>query len=129
MRNTIAAVLILFFLASCDEQSVDNPPPSTYQLKQNFPNPFSDTTVIEYGVPVVGNSTGPHLRVAVFDRYYDRQVVLLDSINHPAGTFRLYWKPYQKNPAGLYYIELQQITHSFLFSSSETLKRIVTIKK
>ena len=53
----------VFFLLACASlscQDITGPHPQYYELNQNWPNPFSDTTRIAYGVPSVGgNSLGP----------------------------------------------------------------------
>ncbi|MDP1678128.1 MAG: hypothetical protein Q8L88_14830 [Bacteroidota bacterium] len=123
MRNIIIAIIIGFFLASCGEQAVDNPPPESFELSQNFPNPFTDTTVIDYGVPNFSSQSGPRVRVAIYDRFNELVELLVEKNNHSAGKFRINWRPFNKNPSGLYYIELQ------VGNSEETFKRIAAIKK
>lgn len=112
MKYLLLCILVLPFV-SCQETV--NTPSSSYELKQNYPNPFTDTTVIVYGIPPVGSSSiGPHVRVVVNDRFNCTQATLVDNINHPAGhDFRVVWNGrgpnYQKSPPGIYYIELQQL--------------------
>ncbi len=107
-------VMLAVLLMSCGVQEVVNDPPSTYTLSQNYPNPFTDSTRIDYGVPAAGQGVaGPYLRLIVYDRFQQRQAVLMEKSNHPAGTFSLLWSGIGYNaakvPPGLYYIELQQI--------------------
>jgi len=112
MKFIFIAVLGFCFI-SC--QDVINIPPPSYDLKQNYPNPFTDTTWIIYGVPAVGgNSTGPRVRLVVKDRFNHTEATLVDVSNHFAGYDTVLWNGrganYQKVPAGIYYIELQQIS-------------------
>lgn len=112
MKQVFIIVCALCFI-SC--QGVTNTPPATYEMEQNYPNPFTDTTVIHYGIPYAGqNSFGPHIRIVVNDRFNSTQAVLLDAKNHSAGSdFRLVWNGrgsgYHQVPPGIYYIELQQL--------------------
>jgi hypothetical protein len=125
MKHAFLLILAFSFI-SCQETV--NTPPSTYELKQNYPNPFTDTTVVLYGVPSAGPSaTGPWIRVVVNDRFNHTQAILVDTRNHPAGhDFKAVWNGrganYQKAPAGIYYIELQQ-------GNSYVLGRRVALKQ
>jgi hypothetical protein len=114
MKYAYLGIIFLFFI-SCKDQAINNPPPPAYDLKQNYPNPFTDTTWIIYGVPSVGpNATGPWVRVVIKDRFNQTEATLVDTHNHPAGYDTVIWTGrganYQKVPAGIYYIELQQLT-------------------
>lgn len=126
MKQLLLVLCTVLLLASCEEQQIVGVPPNSYELKQNRPNPFIDTTLIEFGIPNVSSSP-PRIRISIYNRFHDRIAVLRDSSNHPAGTFMIGWKPYNNYPSGMYYIELQQITG--IFQSNVVLKRIVTIKK
>jgi hypothetical protein len=125
MRSILVAFCLTMLFGSCDDQEIVGIPPNAYELKQNQPNPFSDTTYIEYGIPSVGKNP-PRIRVTVYNRYQDRVVILRDSSKHPAGVFALTWKPYNTCSAGLYYIELQEVD---IFGGGEVLKRIAAIKR
>ena len=129
----IIAILAIL-LISCGEQEIANPAPSTYELNQNYPNPFTDTTVIEYGVPDVRPSTGPWVRMTVFDRFNIKQIVLIDRADFPAGRFKVTWNGIGLNgakvPAGIYYVELEQVNvETGLAEEVFTVGRIVAIKK
>jgi hypothetical protein len=125
MRLLLSMFSIMFLFASCAEQDIVGIPPDSFELKQNFPNPFVDTTRIEYGVPSVGTNP-PRIRIAVYNRFLDRIDILRDSNNHPAGMFSITWKPFSEQTPGLYYVELQQMT---LFGGAIPLKRIAMIKR
>jgi hypothetical protein len=123
----ILLCLFAFFCISC--QQIVNPPPDTYELLQNFPNPFTDTTVILYGIPFVGSgATGPSIRVAIYDRFNIIQAVLVNTKNHPAGSnFRTVWngRGYnnQKVPPGIYSVELQQSDDQIVLARCVALKQ------
>lgn len=131
----LISILIIFLVSSCAEQIIDNPPPSTYELKQNYPNPFSDSTVVEYGIPAVpAGSIGPHIKLVVYDRFQRKQQTLVNLPNHPAGKFKKTWNGNGINgfkvPAGIYYILLMQDNNTFLeYDETEVLLRIATFKQ
>jgi len=119
MKYVFLCAIVLVFI-SCKDQAIDNTPPLGYDLKQNFPNPFTDTTWIIYGVPFAGtNATGPWVRLVIKDRFDHTEATLVDTHNHPAGYDTVLWTGrganYQKVPAGIYYIELQQLTEGDVF--------------
>jgi hypothetical protein len=105
--------LIAVTLIACQE-TINEPAP-TYQLSQNFPNPFTDTTIIYYGIPLIGSgSKGPWIRIVVNDRFNQTFAILVDNYNHPAcSNQKIVWNSrgsnYEKAPSGIYYIELQQL--------------------
>jgi hypothetical protein len=114
MKYLILCVFAFCSLA-CQNQDIVNTPPATYEMSQNFPNPFTDTTTVYYGVPYVGgNAPGPTVRLVVNDRFNKTVATLVDTRNHSAGSnFKAVWNGrgsnYQKAPVGIYYIELQQL--------------------
>ncbi|GEM_PF-1464181 len=131
-------LIIAFFsllLSSCAEQQIVNAPPSTYYLDQNFPNPFKDSTVVEYGIPYVEpNNPAPWIRIVVLDRFNELQATLVDNPNHPAGSnFRVTWDALGANgftvPTGVYYIELEQLRFPAGSGDVAVLKRIAALKQ
>jgi len=128
--------LIAFFsllISSCAEQQIANPPPSTSELKQNYPNPFTDSTVIEYGVPDVRPNAAPWIRLIVVDRFNQTQAILVDNGAQPAGNFKATWYGRGANgftaPAGVYYVELHQLNFPGEGESNLTLLRIAALKQ
>ncbi|MEE8501585.1 MAG: T9SS type A sorting domain-containing protein, partial [Kiloniellales bacterium] len=73
--------------------------PSDYQLEQNYPNPFSATTFIQYAVPAPA-----HVSLSVFDVLGRRVSVLVDGAK-PAGTHRASFNA-AGLPNGLYFYRL-----------------------
>ncbi|HTY11814.1 MAG TPA: hypothetical protein VMF88_12170 [Bacteroidota bacterium] len=127
----IASCALLF--SSCAEQQIANPPPSTYELKQNYPNPFTDSTVIEYGIPDVRPSAAPWIRLVVVDRFNQTQAILVDNGAQEAGNFKVTWYGQGANgftaPAGVYYIELDQLNFPGGVGDVFTLLRIAALKQ
>ena len=129
VRMKHLSFFIAFFsllLSSCAEQQIANNPPATYELKQNYPNPFTDSTRIVYGVPDVRPSAAPWIRLVVFDRFNQQQAILVDNAAHPAETDTITWSGNGANgfpvPTGVYYIEMEQIN-----ISGPSLEQEVTI--
>jgi hypothetical protein len=127
MRSVFFALLACAFV-SC--QDTTGPHPESYELNQNWPNPFTDTTNIYYGVPSVGGNTiGPHVRLVVYDRFENVEKMLVDQINHPAARDTVIWNgynaKYEKSPVGVYYIELQTLDNT----GTTVQKRIAVLKQ
>lgn len=123
-------MICIALFTGCAEQLVNNPPPATYELKQNYPNPFVDSTVVEYGIPFLGtNMSGPYIKIIVYDRFHRKQTTLVDQVNHAAGQFKVTWYGNGINGVkvspGIYYIELHQ-NHAF-FSDNDPVEVIVRI--
>ncbi|NUN70082.1 MAG: hypothetical protein HUU02_10270 [Bacteroidetes bacterium] len=125
MRNMTLYLAAVLLFGSCGDQDELGIPPEAFELKQNAPNPFTDTTLIQYGIPTTAK-VPPHIRVVVFNRLNDRIATLRDSSSHPAGMFNLTWQPGATQPAGIYYIELQTIDR---FESASAMKRIAILKQ
>jgi hypothetical protein len=130
MKNLAAALFTIFLFSSCADQVIDNPPPASYELKQNYPNPFIDSTVIEYGIPFFGtNMQGPYIKIIAYDRFRRKQATLKDQPNHPAGQFAVTWNGRGVNgikvPAGIYYVELHQ--NNAFFSDNDPVEVVLQI--
>lgn len=138
MKNGFAVVLTFFslFFFSCADQEIIGIPPETYVLKQNYPNPFTDSTRIIYGVPYVGEgNSAPWVRLVIYDRFLQQQVILVDDHARPAKTDTVLWTGYGINgakvSAGLYYIELQQVNGTFSDNENDVnvVRRITALKR
>lgn len=130
MKLLLAALITLFIFSSCADQVIDNPPPASYELKQNYPNPFVDSTVVEYGIIYAGsNMQGPYIKVIVFDRFRRKQATLVEQNNHPAGQFSVTWNGRGVNgfkvPAGIYHIELHK--NNAYFGDNDPVEVILQI--
>lgn len=105
----ISAVVLLLLAYACSNPTSIGPVPNSFQLNQNWPNPFTDTTTVEYGVPA--SASGEHLILQVFDIHRTPIRVLENTVNHPAGTFQVTWdgrdQNFQRVAPGVYVIELR----------------------
>lgn len=123
-----ASLLPLFgwlLIAACGEPVGVVPP--TYQLQQNYLNPFQDTTRIDYGIPGTGTSD---IRLVVYDINKAQVKVLVYNIFHSPGSFSVVWDgrddSYARVPKGLYLIELSGPTGNF--NEPTTYGRVVAVK-
>lgn len=74
--------------------------PSSYNLSQNFPNPFNPSTKIKYSVPQISP-----VQIKVFN-ILGREVTTLVNEEKLAGTYELIW--YAENlPSGIYPYQLR----------------------
>jgi hypothetical protein len=79
---------------------VEEAHPATYQLAQNYPNPFKPTTTLTYAIP-----ESQHVRLTVYD-LLGRQVAVLVEGRRPPGRYQVHFDA-KGLPSGVYYIELQ----------------------
>ncbi len=107
--------LLPAFLLSCRQSPVgpvagNGNVPLNFFIHQNYPNPFRDTTWIEYGVPSAGLNYTSFVSVLVFDKFHTPVRTLSYNHSHPAGTYTLIWDgrddDYKKSPPGIYIIEM-----------------------
>ena len=79
--------------------------PEGYALKQNYPNPFSRRTIIEYEMGQTG-----HALVQVFD-LLGRRVATLVNADMPSGVHQIEWDGRTDNGAvaanGVYFYRMQ----------------------
>jgi hypothetical protein len=70
---------------------------SGYGIRQNYPNPFSEFTNIEYSLVSPG-----HAEISVFDALGAKICILTDEWLEP-GNYSLQWTPPESLKSGLYY--------------------------
>ncbi len=79
--------------------------PSEFGLNQNFPNPFSLSTVIQMEVPRKAN-----LNLEIYDFLGKKIAVLIDGEMYDAGTYSVSWDGRNNNgefvPNGVYFYKL-----------------------
>jgi hypothetical protein len=124
MKNKIiilvqsCVILVLLVHVSCKgpttgPQIGTGPIPATFFLKQNYPNPFKDTTNIEYGIPSTGGSNSL-VTIVVYDLFRKEMRTLVYNYSHPPGIFQTKWDGLDSKgiavPSGLYIIEMQGFT-------------------
>jgi hypothetical protein len=127
---TVAVILTVIATSSCTypttgPQASNGTPPPEFYLKQNYPNPFPDTTTIDYGVPATGGS-GSTVTVIVYDRFHEAVRVLVYNRSHPSGTYTTRWDGKNARginaPPGVYIIEMAG------YSPESTLLRQIAVK-
>jgi hypothetical protein len=72
----------------------------TYYLGQNYPNPFSQQTYIEYYLPKTGRAT-----ISIYNSLGMEVYVLVNELLS-AGSYKTKWTP-TAFPSGLYYYQLR----------------------
>jgi hypothetical protein len=73
----------------------------SYRLDQNYPNPFSNHTSINYKITSAAN-----VQIKVFD-VYGREVVCLVNQYQKPGNYNAYFNPQQLSvPSGIYYCRM-----------------------
>ena len=127
-------LFLTLLLWSCGTQDTIGNPPTDFVLSQNFPNPFTDTTVIVYGVPQsLKGQHGPTIRLIVKDRFNIKLRTLKEGSNYPAILDTAVWDGRGANNikaiSGIYYIELQRYMFSDENTGWEVLKRVVALKQ
>jgi hypothetical protein len=79
--------------------------PKTFELEQNFPNPFNPDTKIAYSLPEAGR-----VEITVFDIRGRILNTLLDGVQ-PAGSHEIRWNGTDSSgnavPAGIYFYKMR----------------------
>ncbi len=78
--------------------------PKTYELGNNYPNPFNPSTTIEYALPTAGN-----VSIEVFNTMGQKVRTLVDA-HQPAGRYTVQWDGHdsigQVAKSGLYFYRM-----------------------
>jgi len=83
-----------------DEVEVDVNGPLTFDLTQNYPNPFNPTTNIKYSVPETGN-----IKLSVYNTVGEEVAILVDGFSE-SGFFEVSFNA-SGMPSGVYLYKLQ----------------------
>lgn len=132
MKLLLLSFSVLFLFGSCinepttgPQSSIGTPPPDFF-MEQNYPNPFKDTTVVKFGVPVSGGSSSS-VSIVVYDGLMEPVRTLVSNSSHPAGVFLARWSGINSRgvqvPAGTYTIEMKG------YIPQATIIRVLAIKK
>ncbi len=97
VRTAITNARVKYNSITSIKQTVQNP--ITYNLGQNFPNPFNPTTVIKYSLPAAGNVT-----IKIFDILGNEVMTLLDE-NKAPGNYSAIFNA-KGLPSGVYLYKL-----------------------
>jgi len=73
--------------------------PTSYELSQNFPNPFNPSTTIQFALPQAGRVT-----LKVYDVLGREEATLVDT-DMPAGNFSVRWNAAQ-SASGVYFFRI-----------------------
>lgn len=82
-------------------RSVENVPGKVFELRQNWPNPFSGSTTLEYWIPVRSRVV-----VRVYDMLGRHVKTLVDRNGHDPGVHRMEWAPSSLS-SGVYVVLLE----------------------
>ena len=74
--------------------------PATYDLKQNFPNPFNPLTVIEFHLPQSG-----YTEISIYNILGEKVATLTDGYLQ-AGVYRVSWNAVNQ-PSGIYFYRIR----------------------
>jgi len=105
--NKMSPNIAAWTKGSSDAVGGDEEPvlPASYALKQNHPNPFNPTTIIEYTLPRQSRVT-----ISVYNIAGQKVITLLDG-DRGAGTHRVTWDGTDQNgravATGIYLYRLQ----------------------
>lgn len=132
MKHLLFIFSVTLLLGSCiaepttgPQTSIGTPPPDFF-LKQNFPNPFADTTTVEFGVPVTGGASS-NVSITVYDPLLEPVRTLVNNSSHPAGVFRTKWDG--KNSRGIHVSSGTYTIEMKGYIPQTTIIRILAIKK
>ena len=98
------------------EKMVESPGsvPKNYYLKQNYPNPFSGSTTIEYGLPESGL-----VKIEIFDLIGNTVGTLIKAV-HNAGNYVIEYNN-SDLPEGIYF-------YSLSFNGATKIKQMIKLK-
>ncbi len=103
-RDTMTADLTVSLAADVNDYNFANSIPKSYELDQNFPNPFNPETVISFGLPHTG-----HVNLSVYNVLGEEVEELFDD-ELPAGRHEFVWSTRTRNgaslPSGIYFYRL-----------------------
>ena len=93
-----------------------------WALYQNYPNPFTDTTVITYTVPM-----RTYVSLTIYDKYHNLVRTMAYNRFHPDSTHSLTWDGrddnYKRAEPGIYIVELWGA------QPEQYQKRIIAVRK
>jgi immune inhibitor A len=102
---TMTADLSVSLAAGVDGYGYDSGLPASFDLKQNFPNPFNPQTRISFGLPRQSRVT-----LTVYNALGEKVDELLRNQTLPAGVHHIDWQPIGSGgsslPSGIYFYQL-----------------------
>jgi hypothetical protein len=92
----------------------------TFELYQNFPNPFNPTTTIKYDITYPNGTKPRKARITLYDLLARRVAVLVDEVKE-AGSYEIVWEPVGLS-SGIYFARLE------IGEATIATKRLVLIR-
>jgi len=75
-------------------------------MNQNYPNPFTDTTRVKYGVP-----SSTTLSIVVYDQFREEVRTIVSNNSHAPGQYIAVWDGKDRRgfkvKSGTYYLEMK----------------------
>jgi len=109
---SVICIALSLLIPACSQNSVDpnnEPPPDSFEVKQQYPNPFIPSTLIEYSL-----SQQSDVYIIVYDTMGEQVAILIDK-EQPAGDYQVEWDGCYSNgeeaPSGIYFYRI--ITDNF----------------
>lgn len=107
--NNLLLTATIASMSVVDVEKHPNITPATYQLFDNYPNPFNPSTTIRYTIPSQG-----HVHLRVFD-LIGREVASLVDEEQSAGSYGLNWHATdgfgRPLASGVYFYRLESLGH------------------
>ena len=117
--STIRMIKFSNIITNINEKKLANQVINSFQLFQNFPNPFNPSTTIEYQIPKTGL-----VQIYIFN-IQGRMVRRLDNAIHQAGIQNIVWDGRDNSgtqaASGVYFCQVK-------FSGKAITKKLMFIK-
>jgi hypothetical protein len=94
---------------------------NSFNLQQNFPNPFNPLTVINYSIPEFSG-----VIIKVFDILGNEIAALVDE-EKPAGSYQVTWNA-EDMPSGVYFCQMKSIPFGEPAGSFTETKKMILMK-
>ncbi|MEI7906027.1 MAG: FlgD immunoglobulin-like domain containing protein [Bacteroidota bacterium] len=112
MKLLLVCFSVLLLFCSCvvepttGPDTAVGPPPSSFFMNQNYPNPFTDTTRVKYGVP-----SSTTLSIVVYDQFREEVRTIVSNNSHAPGQYIAVWDGKDRRgfkvKSGTYYLEMK----------------------
>ncbi|MFC2139372.1 endonuclease/exonuclease/phosphatase family protein [Bacteroidota bacterium] len=111
-----------YFPNITDTEETDEEVPTSFHLKQNFPNPFNPETMISYTVPAKGSQESLKVRLKIYDILGKEIETLVNEEQHP-GRYEVKFDIRNKPglPSGVYF-------YAILVGSEFDVKKMTLLK-
>jgi len=100
-ENSIMLHFYTEFVVGIEENEI----PQSIALHQNYPNPFTQSTIIEYNISEVGNTHFPAVQLTIYNLFGSKITTIVNEEQSP-GNYKINYDA-SKLPNGVYYYNLQ----------------------